>query len=409
MPTIPTPPSSDPSPAAAPTETGCGGRLPTHTSEPSSWECLLAGVDTLDLGLYIRWDNQWEFHVARLEAWKARAAGTPGLLIEDGLLPVGQAVILPGGKPPMFRYHMQLPEFHVFFSRSDTYRAGPNVYVSVTAETLWRLGATQAVSLVWGLMEDLGGTVDRIQPSRVDLCADFLIPGGLTLDFLRHHRVSRSRATRHFETADTLETYYVGSGQSPITARIYDKGREIQKSHKQWFLPLWKRADGTDVWRVEFQLRRTALKAFRIDTMDALREKMAGLWQGLTTGWLSFRLHDAQHPTRRTVHLWWAAVAVCAERFGEPIEVDRFASPPSDSAEWHEKHIAGCLSSFAAITNLGSFQAALDSLAQRLTDQVDPEEFRDCIALKSIKLGKHPPAEAGGAMAPPPSGERETL
>lgn len=368
--------------------------------EPASWEFLLAGVDTLDLGLYIRWDNQWEFHVARMETWKARAIGTSGVLIDDGVFPIGHAVILPGGKPPMFRYHLQLPEFHAFLSASDTYRTGPNVYVSLTAETLWRLGVTQAVSLVWGLMEDLGGTVDAIQPSRVDLCADFSIPGGLSLGFLRRHRVSRSRATRHFETADRLETYYVGSGQSPITARLYDKGLEIQKSRKAWFLPLWRREQGVDVWRVEFQFRRRALKAFKINTMEALLEKMAGLWHVVTTRWLGFRLHDATNLTRRSVHPWWATVAACAQRFGEPVEVDRFEALPSDSAEWHEKHIAGCLSSFAAITNRGSFRTALDSLAQRLTDQVDPDEFRDRIALKSIKLGKHPPPDDGFPSAP---------
>ncbi len=383
-------------PAAASPSPRMASSVTRHAQKPKTvvGSVLLAGVDTLDLGLYVRWDNQWEFHLARLETWKARAAGTTGILIEGDLLPIGAAVMLPGGKPPMFRFHLQLPEFHLFLSRSDTYRAGPNVYVSLTAETLWRLGAAEAVSLVWGLMEDLGGIVDRIQPSRVDLCADFHIPGGLSLEFLRSHRVSRSRATRHYETGDCLESYYVGAGASPIIARIYNKGLEIEHSRKQWFLPLWQRADGTDVWRVEFQFRRPALKAFRIDRMETLREKMAGLWQVVTSTWLSFRLHDDRRPTRRTLHPWWAAVAACAERFGMPVEVDRFAAPPSDSAEWHEKHIAGCLSSFAAITNLGSLNAALDSLSQRLMDQVDPHEFRERIALKSIKLGKQPPVES---------------
>jgi hypothetical protein len=365
---------------------------------PTAWHPLLAGIDTLDLGLYVRWDNQWEFHVARLETWKGRAAGTNGYLIDDGMLPIGQAVILPGGKPPMFRYHLQIPEGHIFLAQSDIYRTGPNIYVSLTAEALWRLGPTQAVGLVWGLIEDLGGTVDLIKPSRVDLCADFHIPGGLSLSFLRHHRVSRSRATRQFETADRLETYYVGTAQAAITARLYDKGLEIGKSHKSWFLPLWQRDDPTDVWRVEFQFRRNALKAFRINAIEDLYQKLAGLWHVVTDRWLSFRLHDNPNQSRRTIHPWWRAVASCADRFGLPVEVDRFDPPPSDSAEWHEKHIAGCLSSFAAITNVATFEAALDSLGQRLRDQVDPDEFRDRIALKAIKLGKHLAPEPGASF-----------
>ncbi len=362
--------------------------------QTSVGEVLLTGVDTLDLGVYVRWDNQWEFHEARLDTWKQRAAGTNGVLIESDLLPIGSAVMLPGGKPPMYRYHLQLPEFHLFLARGDTYHASPNVYVSLNAETLWRLGHAEAVSLVWGLLEDLGGTVDRMQPSRVDLCVDLHLPGGLTLDDLRQHRVSRSRATKLHETGERLESYYVGKAASPIIARIYHKGLEIEHSHKQWFLPLWKRTDGTDVWRVEFQFRRQALKEFGINDMSVLRERMAGLWQLVTTRWLSFRCHDDARATRRTALPWWQTVADCAERFGVPMEIDRFESPPSDSAEWHEKHIAGCLSSFAAITNLDSLVAALESLCQRLTDQVNPDEFRDSIALKAIKLGKHPHPES---------------
>jgi hypothetical protein len=38
-----------------------------------------------------------------------------------------------------------------------------------------------------------------------------------------------------------------------------------------------------------------------------------------------------------------------------------------------------------------------------LTDQVDPEEFRDRIALKAIKLGKHPFPESRESDAISPS------
>jgi hypothetical protein len=39
-----------------------------------------------------------------------------------------------------------------------------------------------------------------------------------------------------------------------------------------------------------------------------------------------------------------------------------------------------------------SFHAALNSLSQRLTDRVDPDEIQDKIALKAIKAPKHPSA-----------------
>lgn len=357
-------------------------------SPVANWQFLLAGVDTLDVGLYVSWNPQWEFLQARLETWKGRAAGSDGHLINA--LPIGPVIMLAGGKPPMFRYHLQFPEFHLFLSAADAYRTSPNAYVSISAETLWKYGVEGSVSLVWSMIEDLGGQVDQIQPSRVDLCVDFLIPGGLSTDFLSSHRVSHSRATRHYENGDSLESFYVGSPKSQILARIYDKGVEIEKSKKPWFKQLWHRDSGENVWRVEFQMRRPALKAFRIDDVDTLRERLAGIWQTLTTRWLSLRLSGSQ-TARRALHPWWQDVQACAKHFGEPIAVDRLALEPSDSAEWHEKHISGCLSSYAAIKDLGSLPEAVDVIAQRLLDQVDPNEFRDRISLKAIKLGKQPP------------------
>ena len=64
------------------------------------------------------------------------------------------------------------------------------------------------------------GDVGRVRPSRVDLCADFHIPAGLSLDFLRTRLASRSSSHRHHETAGRLETFYIGSAQSPVQARI---------------------------------------------------------------------------------------------------------------------------------------------------------------------------------------------
>lgn len=360
--------------------------------EPTAWALLLTGIDTLDLGLYVRWDNQWEFMQARLETWKARAAGTPGVLIDD--LPVGKAVMLAGGKPPMYRYHLQVPEFHIFLGKSDTYTSTPNVYVSLTAHTLWHLGPEAAVSLVWGMIEDLGGQVDLVQPSRCDLCADFLVTGGLSLAFLRAHRVSRSRHTRHHETGNSLETFYIGSAKSPVTARIYDKGLEIHKSKKLWFKQLWGGLETVEnVWRIEFQVRRPALKAWRIESMHELRQRAAGLWRMLTGDWLSLRLRDNPKAERRTVHPWWRVVHECSECFGSSTTLDRREREPSDSAEWHEKHIAGCLSSYAAIKDIGNFDDALAAVSQSLRDQVNRKEFGERTAVKAIRLGKTPSSQ----------------
>jgi hypothetical protein len=403
--------------SSTPTHTGTTSAVPISMASPvtrhalkpetPAGPCLLAGVDTLDLGVYVRWDSQWEFHVRRLETWRCRAAGTPGVFIDDGALPVGMAVILPGGKQN-YRFHLQFPEFHLFLSKADGYRNSPNVYVSLNAKTMWSLGISAAVSLVRGVIEDLGGSVDLLQPSRVDLCADFAMPGGFDLNFLRTHRMGRSRATIHYEKGNRLETFYVGVRKAPLSARIYDKGLEILESKKEWFLPLWQKADGKDVWRVEFQFRRSMLKSFHIDDIDALHTKMAGLWHMATTRWVGFRKHDNARPMRRSYLPWWQGVIACAEKFGKPVPLERFPHTLTGSAEWYEKHIIGCLSTYGAIKKMPNLPTTVVSFIEMLQDKVDPKDFRERIALKSIKLGHFPTPEQTPDETKPSSTAEET-
>lgn len=76
--------------------------------------------------------------------------------------------------------------------------------------------------------------------------------------------------------------------------RIYDKRREIRESSgKHWFVPIWAQAlpgeevMPEDVWRVEAQLRREALKgtvrvdgrAVSVDTVDGLEAAIPELWR----------------------------------------------------------------------------------------------------------------------------------
>lgn len=108
--------------------------------------------------------------------------------------------------------------------------------------------------------------------------------------------------------ADKLETFYVGAPGAEIRLRIYDKGKEIGKTGKEWFLPLWGRDGPEDIWRVEFQLRREALKDLDIDNLDDLVSALGGIWRYLTEEWFSLRQHDNKRQNRRSLFPWWKEV-----------------------------------------------------------------------------------------------------
>src|SRR4051812_29772357 len=105
---------------------------------------------------------------------------------------------------------------------------------------------------------------------------------------------------------------------------------------KLWFLDIWKRETCTDVWRVEFQLRRELLKQFNVDTIDELVTQSGGMWRYLTDEWLSFRVHDNNNATRRTPHLWWSTVQEIGSDFGSQIQIKReYSKGGRAPVEWY--------------------------------------------------------------------------
>jgi hypothetical protein len=102
---------------------------------------------------------------------------------------------------------------------------------------------------------------------------------------------------------------YIGGKDSDLLCRIYDKAKEAGTTGKEWFLKLWKLDQLLDIWRIEFQLRRSVLKQFGIDTLEDLIQRSGGVWAELTSSWLSFRLHDNPNTARRSIHPWVASSA----------------------------------------------------------------------------------------------------
>lgn len=350
---------------------------------------LLSGIDSLDLGLYVVWGSDWKRRLSLLDKLKQQARHKNGLVIP---LPTGRSCIFkPGGKGDSYRFHLQFAEYNIFLAKSahptnDT----PNVYLSINSQTLWNHGVAAAVAWATDDLKAIAnGTVHAAKPSRVDLAADFHIPGGLDHDFLLDLKVTRNETEKFYRGANKLETFYLGNAKSPIQLRIYNKGLEVQKGGtKLWFLDHWQRDTPDDVWRVEFQIRRAALKEFGIDSLHDLSERAAGLWQYLTTSWFSLRIPDNDKAERRTVHPLWATVQHAASGFGSIMEIER-TTAPSTAADpsWHISHIDGCLSSYAALMGITSRDEAIASLLSHLNHHKAASDFKESCIKKAIQFG----------------------
>ncbi len=356
-------------------------------SGPVNWKHLLTGIDSLDLGVHVEWPDRWFELVQSMAKAKENAAGTKGIPWDRS--PLDNVLILPNGKQPMYAFHLQTPELHIFLARTNRSSKYPNVYISTTAQALWLDRPCPTIERISDFIIGLGGNIERMQVSRCDLCCDFLIPGGLTLEFLREFKVSRSRAWKPYLTGDNLETFYVGGNGGELQCRIYNKAIEVSRDgSKSWFLNLWKIKELCDVWRVEFQIRRDVLRQFCVDSFDDLVKKSGGIWTNLTTSWLSFRLQDDPNPTRRTVHPWWQAVQEVAIDFGSGLELKRqHKRPKSALAEWYIAHGAGCLVGYAARRNLPCLNEAMRSYMQDAEAYWAQKNFEERYRIERIRLG----------------------
>ncbi|MCX5818775.1 MAG: plasmid replication initiation factor [Deltaproteobacteria bacterium] len=363
-----------------------------HASNPPAGEFLhlLHGIDSLDLGLYVAWGSGWKRRLQTLDKKKQQARKPGGLLIP---LPSGRICnFKPGGKGENYRFHLQFEAYNLFIGKAARPGSSPNVYLSINAKTLWFNGIETA--LAW-ITEDLkvigGGSIQCIKVSRVDLCADFLVPGGLSYEFLRSHKVTHSDSKKLWlGEDDDVQTYYVGDEKSPIQLRIYNKGLEARQKGglKLWFLDLWGRESTDDIWRIEFQIRRTALKQFGINSLEDLKVKQAGVWEYLTTKWFSLRFPDNEKTERRTIHPFWCAVQECFKRNAVDGKIKRvYGSTETISPEWHLSHIDGCLSSLAAHLGIRNRADALQELERRLTRRNNARDFETACIKKAIQRG----------------------
>ena len=361
-----------------------------HASNPSieAFQFLVCGIDTLDLGLYVIWGSDWKRRLQSLDKKKQQARKKGGLVIG---LPSGRSCIFkPGGKGENYRFHLQFEAYNLFIGKAARPGSSPNVYLSINSKTLWFNEVDTALSWITEDLKTIGnGSIQFVKVSRVDLCADFWIPGGLSYEFLISHKVTRNDKGRLWLDKNKLETYYDADAKAPIRLRMYDKGLEVKKEGtKLWFLELWKRESTEDIWRTEFEIKRPALKQFAINSLDDLKEKQAGVWHYLTSKWFSLRLPDDEKAERKTIHPLWCAVQECFQQKTSDNEVKRFyRSTGNASLEWYLSHIDGCLSSLAAHLGIKNRDDAIGELQIRLNRRNNAKDFVTACIKKAIQRG----------------------
>ncbi len=183
--------------------------------------------------------------------------------------------------------------------------------IRIKSKTLWLFGVIEAVDRILALFGCAGAMVKEVKLSRVDMCVDLLLPKSLWTPDLIEHRVTHSRKLETHGPASDISGYTIGKG-GPFSARLYDKPREIvEKSKKTWMYDIWKIDSVPEnclVIRVEFQLRREAIKELGMNTVWSFVNYPRNAWAYCCREWLWFVVDKNVHPRHQKDMPFWLTV-----------------------------------------------------------------------------------------------------
>lgn len=264
-----------------------------------TFEKLLHGHDTVQCAYFLHARDSratgisFEHLVAEKEALRASKTRDPKVVrlgeLEFLLQPYGTA----SGYPLVIinrDYRIEMGEF-----------MNPSFFVTFTSEGLWREGALALHEKFLAWSASLGLAHYRTESlSRVDFSFDYYLSD---VDFDEDSVVSLSNKDSQHRENGKIQTF--SYGKSDIVMRLYDKVAEIeQQSDKRWFFPLWGR--DSDVWRIEWQVRKKVLKRFGIITFADLFNQQGDLLRYLATEHETLRVRTPDsNRSRWPLHPLW--------------------------------------------------------------------------------------------------------
>ena len=235
---------------------------------------LLRGIDTLQCGYYLRPQGRGLIDFEALSVLREKLRQSRDR--EPAPIKLGslEFMLAPHGSALGYPYILSNRDFRIECGEYQN----PNFFVTFRSQALWRDTAPllHQVFLEWA--QDLGYAPIKPETlSRVDLCFDYHLEA---LDFDEDHFVTLATKDSQHRENGKVQTFTLG--KSDIVLRVYDKVAEIkQQSDKVWFYEMWGR--DSDVWRIEWQLRKPVLRRFGIQTLAELSDQEGDLLRYLAT------------------------------------------------------------------------------------------------------------------------------
>jgi len=301
----------------------------SYNCNPPYFKALRWGVDSL----YLSYPGELFPEVLdRLKALKALAQSQEPCLPSQAQYLISSHIFEVKDKgAPLFPYVLEDGSFRIQLARPS--KTVPMAYVKVSSGYLAYVGPAEAEKALYALLSELGTLNDSANVSRIDLFVDFVTSENI--EWERQAWVTRAASVNAYAVNEKFSGWTVGQG-GDMSARLYNKILEIQKSGKEYLFELWRAVGwnpGEPVWRLEFQIKREILTQKGLPKLAQVLSSLNGLWSYATTEWLRLTLpsEDDQTRSRWPVHpLWGFLSSVDWDTNGGPLS-RRFSPERSPS------------------------------------------------------------------------------
>ena len=298
-----------------------------------------AAVDRIHLALQVAWRNFADLR-SRILAVK-ESAGHRGETHHKGIehlqlgpylvrvWPTGSRI---GKEGPYFAFVVEFEGIVIMIQdRAAPNGECPNVLVTIEGLACLERGDLGCLELAYDLIRHLGGEIDHVALSRIDVCLDMPDVGmdEFAAAAAEWRYVSRLKNHRGWESGDREKKSSgrtVLFGKLPLQLEVYDKLAEVVASRNSRKLELmmahrWNGVMPAQAVRVEFRVGREKLREFGIDTPEDFYRKRRTLVDYLCRDWFRFTAGpvDRLNTTRAvTLPLWTQVHEAFAAWAGQP-------------------------------------------------------------------------------------------
>ena len=291
--------------------------------------------DWFEVAAYVDWNpDEWPKVHDRLEEYKALASNDDvpeefQWSVNGHQVNVDRmgARLGKGRKGPYFAYKMEYAGIDILIAdRMRAHETIPNVILLITGTACLTNSSHGCLALGREFITRLGGMIMKDKLSRVDVALDMpgVDMGEFEAAFNEDRYICRSKSIGYHKSTGVTLCF----GESPLLLRIYDKLAEsgIQSNAlKRTYLIFYRWGGEVPkcASRVEFEIRREALKSVGIDTVSDYFEKRSDLVCYLTHHWFRMTIHTVKRENKnqsraKVSPLWQEVQSALAAWAGTP-------------------------------------------------------------------------------------------